>query len=52
MLNLWGLYQGNEWTPVDAWEHIDSVESEDLKEEVLAEYQMAFGPGWVFEWRH
>ncbi len=43
-LNLWGRNGG-------AWEHIDSVESESDKATLLAEYRMAFGPGWAFEWR-
>ena len=44
MLNLWGRYNGRDW------EHIDSVECEEQKEEVLAEYRMAFGSGWSFRW--
>ncbi len=44
-LNLWGRYSGGNW------EHIDSVERAGDKATILAEYKMAFGPGWVFEWR-
>ena len=45
MLNLWGRYKGGEW------EHIDSVESMGDKPMILAEYRMAFGAGWEFQWR-
>jgi|TARA_R100000084_G_scaffold10886_1_gene3722 hypothetical protein len=44
-LNLWGRYRGRDW------EHIDNVERADDKAFILAEYRMAFGPEWVFEWR-
>ncbi len=33
------------------WEYIDTANEDSPKEMMLAEYQMAYGPGWVFEWR-
>lgn len=41
---LWGRYGGE-------WEHIDTVERASDKSTMLAEYRMAFGPGWAFKWR-
>lgn len=43
-LTLEGKYMSNDW------EEIDTVETEDEKEQIEYEYSMAFGEGWKFRW--
>ena len=42
--HLWACYRGE-------WEHIDTADANTPKTTMVAEYRMAFGPGWTFRWR-
>ncbi len=44
-MELWGKYRGGDW------ELIDVADGDNPKDFLLAEYRMAFGEGWSFEWR-
>ena len=42
---LWAQYNGG------SWELIDTADEDTPRDVMLAEYRMAFGRGWQFEWR-
>ena len=42
---LWAKYLNR------PWEEIDTADPDNPEETMLAEYRMAYGAGWVFEWR-
>lgn len=44
MWKIKGKYSGSPY-----WEEIDSFETEDEANKMLAEYRMAFGSGWLLK---